>query len=961
MRAKVFTVAVVLVMVVHGTIFALPLRDRQTVTETPTAEEWYSRGIQYYNQGNYERTIECFLEVKNIYERTLGTDHPDYATSLNNLGLIYDSMGDYAQAEWYYREAKSICERVLGTNHLSYATSLNNMGLLYKNMGDYVQAERYYRESLSIIEHLLGKDHPSYTTLLNNLGAFYQNIGDYAQAERYYRESLSIREHILSANHPSYATSLNNLGSLYNNMGDYIQAERYYLESHSIIESVLSKDHPNYAASLNNLGVLYSGMGDYARAERYYLEALSIDKRVLGKDHPAYADSLNNLGVLYNDMGDYVQAEQYHLEALSIRERILGTDHPDYADSLDNLGVLYNDMGDYVQAEWYSREALSILEHVLGKDHPSYIISLDNMYTLYLAKREYAQAVPIKQEVYRLKTNQVNTNFSFLSEQQRDAYWNANSGSFEGTYSLSWYYPAPESNILNYDNALFSKGLLLRTTNAVRNAINASGDDVLIAQFEELGRLRQQISALRQSGGNETYIQSLEAQAEALDKSLTQSSATFREFQTDLAVSWQNVRDSLRPNEAAIEFVSFRIYDQRWTNTTQYAALVLRPGMDAPVWVPLCEEGTLKEIFGKLDELKLNWIWSDDELQKAQIYLLYDEHGPALYDAIWRPLEDALQGVTTVFYSPSGLLNKIAFNAIPVEDDSRLMDVYDLNLVSSTREVVYRQNSTAQLPRSAVIYGGLLYNLPEDRMRQEALAYQDQGTQISSALPVNITRGGPWNYLVHTTIESNNIYRQLNDSNIPAVLYNAASGNKESFKSLDSRRIGIIHLATHGFFQNDIERNYEERERLQRLGGGNRAVENPLMRSGLILAGGNNAWTGNPVEGIENGILFADDVARMNLSGAELVVLSACETGLGEVDNSEGVFGLQRAFKLAGAETLVMSLWGVADEESSELMTSFYNNWLSGMSKQQAFKEAQRQIRSRYPEPYFWAAFVIMD
>ena len=931
-------------------------------------------GHLYSSMGDYARAERYYLEASSIYETKLGKDHPNYATSLNNLGALYHSIGDYAQAELYYLEGLRIRGRILGTSHPDYATLLHNLGALYSNMGDYAKAERYYMEAAGIWEKVLGKDHPSFATSLDKLGGLYSSMGDLAQAERYYLEAAGIREKALGKDHPSYATSLNNLGVFYCDIGDYTRAEPYYLEALNIYEKALGKDNPDYSLSLNNLGVLYSRLGDYANtedkrlefytnAEFYLLEAADIREKTLGKDHPDFAILLNSLGTLYYSMGDYNQTERYFLEGLSVTERALGKDHPDYAMSLNNLGALYNSLGDYAQAERYHLEALSIRGRVLGTGHPDYVSSLDHIYGLFLAKREYIQAIPFKQEAYQLNTEQVNRNFSFLSEQQRNAYWNANAGSFETTYSLSWHYPVPESNALSYENALFSKGLLLRTTNAVRDAIFSSGDDALIAQFEELGQLRRQISAMRQSGGNEEYIQSLEQQAEALDKSLTQSSTVFREFRTDLAVGWQNVRDSLQPNEAAIEFVSFRIYDQRWTNTPQYAALVLRPGMDSPVWIPLCEESTLKEIFGKLDELKLSWTGPDNELQQAQIRLLYDEYGPALYNAVWRPLEEVLQGVTTVYYSPSGLLNKVSFSAIPVGDDSRLMDVYNLNMVSSTREVVYRQNNAAQLPRSAVVYGGLLYDLTEDRMRQEALAYQNQGTQISSALPQNFTRGGTWSYLFYTSTESNSIHRQLNDSNISAVLYNAARGNKESFKSLDGMRTGIIHLATHGFFQNDIERNYEEQERLRQLGGGNRAVENPLMRSGLILAGGNNAWSGSPVEGIENGILFADDVARMNLLGAEIVVLSACETGLGEVDNSEGVFGLQRAFKLAGAQTLVMSLWEVSDDATTTLMEQFYRNWLGGKSKQEAMKEAQRVLRAdpRYESPFYWAAFVVMD
>ena len=934
----------------------------------------------FNSREDYALAIQHYLELSGIQGQVLGKDHPYYTIWLSNLGNLYYAIDDYAQAERYFLEALSIREKTLGKDHPDYASSLNdlrnyaarrdNLGNLYQQMGVYVDAELHYLDALNIREKVLGIDHPDYATSLNYLGGLYLNMGDYARAERNFLEALSIWERTFGKDHPDYAASLGNLGVFYHEMGDYAQAEHYFLEALRIYELAPDKDETDYVTLLNNLGSVYGTMGDYDQAAQYLLEAVAILREAPVEDQMSMIETLRSLGGLFHNMGNYAMAERCYLEALSIREEVVSIDLLDsatmevinqllsefldgflhYAGLLSDLGAVYRDMGDYTQAERYYLEAINIEEKRLGKDHPEYISSLDNVYRLYLAIKEYNRAVPFKQEAYQLNTDQVNRNFSFLSEQQRIVYWNKNAGSFELTYSLSWHYPVPESNALNYDNALFSKGLLLRTTNAIRDSIYSSGDNALIAQFEELGRMRQQISALRQSGGNEAYTQSLEQQAEALDKSLTQSSAAFREFQADLALGWQDVRDSLRSNEAAIEFVSFRIYDQKWTNITQYAAMVLRPGMDAPAWVPLCEEGTLAELFGMLSKKE----------PQEQARILYDEHGPALYDAIWRPLESYLEGVTAVYYSPSGLLHKVAFSAVPA-GNSRLIDVYDLNLVSSTREVAHRQSNAAQLPRSAVVYGGLLYDLNEERMRQEALAYQNQGTWISSTVPMNTTRGGTWNYLYHTSTESTSIYRQLTGGNISAVLYNAARGNKESFKSLDGKKTGILHLATHGFFLDDIAENHEERERLQRLGGGNSAVENPLMRSGLILAGGNNAWGGNPVEGIENGILFADDVARMNLLGTELVVLSACETGLGEVTNGEGVFGLQRAFKLAGTQTLVMSLWEVADRASSELMASFYQYWLSGMGKQEAFKEAQRQIRRRYPEPYFWAAFVMMD
>jgi CHAT domain-containing protein len=552
-----------------------------------------------------------------------------------------------------------------------------------------------------------------------------------------------------------------------------------------------------------------------------------------------------------------------------------------------------------------------------------------------------------------------------MSERQRGLYFNTVSSYFQTGYSLSQLYPVATVNGVNYNNTLFTKGLLLRTTTAVREAVYSSGDASLIKQYEQLGSLRQQISQLQQrEDADRAYLQSLEDRADNLDKILTQASAAYLELKEDMAMQWEDVQRHLQLGEAALEFVSFLFRDnEEKTNGVVYAALVLRRGMEAPAWVPLCEETVLDDIFRE----------ADGKSPREQISLLYDTKGRDLYAAVWQPLENLLEGVTSVYYSPSGLLHKVSFNAIPA-GDLRLTDKYELNLVSSTREVVYLKNKTAETSagvaagsRSAVVYGGLRYDIDENTMRDEALAYNLPETEkrIIAALPASLSRGGRggWGYLIGTERERSAVQGMLTANGVPHVVYSGAGGNEESFKALNGGRRSVIHLATHGFFIEDIEKSNDDRELLQRVGGGQRAFENPLLRSGLILAGGNRAWANDPVDGVEDGILFADEVARINLLGAELVVLSACETGLGDLNNSEGVFGLQRAFKLAGAETIVMSLWEVDDRATVMLMEQFYRNWLSGKSKQEAMKDAQRSLRAegRFAPPYFWAAFVLMD
>jgi CHAT domain-containing protein/Flp pilus assembly protein TadD len=913
-------------------------------------------GSSYYDMRDYAKAEPCFLEAKTIREQALGKNHLHYASSLNDLGYLYSVMGDYAKAIPYYLEAKSIYEQALGKNHPDYATSLNDLGYMYSKMGDYAKAESYHLEAKNIREQVLGKNHPSYATSLNNLGSLYQNMGDYAKAEPCFLEAKTIREQVLGKNHPSYATSLNNLGSLYQDMGDYAKAESYYLEAKKIDEQALGKNHPDYATSLNNLGSLYKDIGDYTEAEQYYLEAKAIREQSLGKNHPDYGASLNNLGFLYHFMGDYANAEQYYLEAKAISEQVFGKNHPDYAISLNNMGGLYQNMGDYAKAESYYLEAKAVWEQTLGKNHPDYASSLNNLGLFYSDIEDYVKTEAYNIELCELRINLINQNFSFMSEQQRSSYLKTVSGGFEASYSLSRLYPVESVNGQNYTNTLFTKGLLLRTTNAIRDAIYSSGDAALIAQFEQLGGLRRQISALQQKeDANEAYLQSLEEQADALDKALTAASSAFRDLKADMAMQWQEVRDSLQPDEAAIEFVSFQVYDKKWTGIVHYAALVLKAGSTAPVWVPLFNEGELQEILGR----------AGGRRSSDQAHILYTIFGQELFNTVWKPLEQELTGVKTIYYSPSGLLHKIAFNALPADNSAneRLIDKYNLNLVSSTREIVHLNRSSAETTQitSAVLYGGLDYNADENKMRTAASSYKNGAgvPAIAFVLPAGVTRGGMWNVLPATREEALNIRGYLAGKKIPTTLYMDSLGNEESFKQLDGAKTGLIHLATHGFFLADVERKHDDREQTRSTV---RAAENPLLRSGLLLAGGNHAWTNNPVEGVEDGVLYADEITGINLLGAKLVVMSACQTGLGDVNNGEGVFGLQRAFKLAGVETLIMSLWEVDDAATAKLMSVFYQEWLfSGKAKQEAFKEAQHQVRAEYPEPFYWAAFVMMD
>jgi CHAT domain-containing protein len=856
-------------------------------------------------KGTIDHDEFFYREKVEFLRKMAATENDAYAAALHNLASYYYRTGDYANAEKNYLEAKDTWERIHGSKDHNYAVTVNDLGMMWRVRGDYEKAEQFYLEAKAIWEGIPEREDRVYAAVLNNLGAMYLGIGDYEKAEVYLFEAKNLWEKTNNIKHADYANALNNLGIVFADKGSYAEAEKYYLAARDVRSRTVGKKHPDYAQSLNNLGVLYEsidGPNNYTRAEKYYLDAQSIWEKTVGKEHPEYANTLDHLGTLYAAIGEYTKSEAGLLESKNIRERVLGVTHPDYAVSLNHLSFLYQDMMDYEKAKLYKQMTV---EHGM---------------------------------------NLINRNFSFLPEQQRSLYWDTIARDFEGSYSLSWLHSDALINGLNYDNTLFVRGLLLRTTTAVRDVIYSSKDAELINQYEQLSILRQQISLeQKKNDTNKEYIQRLETQANDLDKALTQASGALRDIKADMVLKWQDVRDHLKEDEAAVEFVSFQLYDKTWTGKIFYAALVLYPGIEFPEWIPLCEEPDLQRM---LETRGSNTI--------SKVNNIYNGNGYELYRMIWQPMDAKLKNIKTVYYSPAGLLNKISHTALPIDEwkNVLLTDKYNLYMVSSTREIVRRNTgkASASMPASAVVYGGLQYNLDKTAAAEK--------TSDSSARG---TRGTAWDELPFTREEALRIHGYLEDKMITNTLFVDSLGNEESFKNLNSGETDLIHLATHGFFLADIDRQSEDRKLVQRLGGGAKALENPLLYSGLILAGGNHAWTTETPEGIEDGILTADEISRLNLTNARLVVLSACQTGLGEVKNSEGVFGLQRAFKLAGVETLIMSLWEVDDSATKNLMDAFYQQWLSGKSKQEAFKEAQQQIRGENPQPYYWAAFVMMD
>lgn len=878
----------------------------------------------------------------------------DYASSLNNAGARYHENGDYAKAELLYLRALRVNKIALGVNHPDYALCLNNLGLLYNDIGDYTKAEQYYLQAYKVYSNATEGNEADYASLLNNLGNLYKNTGDYAKAEQYYLQSLEMVETTSGENQVAYASSLNNLGNLYRNIGDYTKAEKCYLRSLEIIKSVLGENHPDYASLLNNLGNLYRYSKDYPKAKQCFLQSLEIIQTALGENHFAYASSLNNLGLLYCDIRDYSSAEQCYLQASDIYKTILGENHPNYAISLDNLGNLYRANHHPSKAESYYLQSLEIIQTALGENHPDYAFVLNDIGILYCNAGDYAKA-----ESYLLRAQEISKycflqSLNYMSEQQRNSYWNTIKNKYESVYPAFIYrYQTQKPSISSfaYNNELFTKGLLLNSSNAIRLSITESKDTALIRQWNELTTIKQKMIVIGEKNSQSQYLVQLRQDAEQLEKTITRSSAAYRENMRQWNITWDSVLSALRPKQVAIEFMRVPLHE----DSTMYCALLLRDTYSYPLVIPLFEEN---EVAGRVHN--------------------YNGYGKQLSQVVWSKVQPYINRGDEVFFAPTGVLYQLAIENLPYDENHTMSDIYNMVRVSSTREIVLRSDKRKY--QTAILYGDINYSLSDTSVM---FANAARNRSIAANLP-------------GTKAEIDAIQPILQNKQIEVTMYSQDTACEESFKALTSKHPSIIHVATHGFFWDDAQAR-KERYFTQRRGVvyENQSID-PLGRCGILFTGANVALSGHSntlPKGVDDGILTAKEISTLDFRSTDIVVLSACETGLGEI-SGEGVFGLQRAFKMAGAKTILMSLWRVDDDATQRLMIAFYRHLCSGQSKRQAFRKAQQEVRNYtvsetrtsaspvtrtkskdksrsstsetvttqpYRSPYFWAGFILLD
>ncbi len=933
----------------------------------------------YQAMGAYFMAEPLNLEAVSTSERVLGNSHPEYINSLNNLAILYYDMANYEKAEGIFIRLMNLRKEIFGEEHPEFSASLNNLALLYETMGNYSAAEPLYLQSREIIEKTLGKEHPDYVLSLANLANLYWHWADFNRSERYQLEAKAILEKTLGPEHPDYAHCLNSLGTLYQSLGNFEKAEECFVGSLRIREISLGRKHPDYAFGLYGLATLYKAKGDVQKSEKLYLDALVIMEEVFGKEHPNYALGLTNLAGLYADVGKNLEAEKLYREMMVVQEKALGKEHPDYVSNLNCLADLLAGMKRYDEAEIIYREVIQIRKKVLGPEHPDYAVSLKSQAMVFEKTDRLVESEKLLEEYFSIVNSNLNKSVSFLSEQELYNYVTLDKdadilGSFL-CERLSGNRSAGMLPELFYNQALFQKGFLIQAVSSYKNRVVKDSEAAKVNdELKAYRRLLARAYTVPMNDRDSVLIDQLEDNANQAEKKLARMVAGYADAARQ--VKWQDVKNALvkisTANNitcAALEFVQFKMSKTGNRGDLAYGVLLIHPAWERPEFIYLFNQSKLDSILlqGRNLVERTNFLYATRGVvpdEKGQFFSI------DLFNLIWKPVRDKLTGTSTVFVSSAGRLNQINLGAIPSDDDRVMSEKFKLFHLSSTRQLCTTEPfySDAQ---GAVLFGGIQYELDSKAIQEvsDKVQNMDKNPMVTSgslSYANASLRGTTWTYLPGTEQEISSVGKILQDNGFSTDVFRHFDATEEVFRKIglnNSSSPRILHIATHGYFFPDPD------TRSDPFGSDLtdpvfRQSDNPLIRSGLILAGGNHAWkTGKPwKEGMEDGILTAYEISQMDLSNTELVVLSACETGLGDIQGNEGVYGLQRAFRIAGVKYIIMSLWQVPDKQTSLLMTTFYKKWLEErLTIPDAFHAAQKQLRDSGLEAYYWAGFVLVE
>ncbi|MCS6886198.1 MAG: tetratricopeptide repeat protein [Acidobacteriota bacterium] len=942
----------------------------------------------YSAKGNYEQAEKLHKQALIIREKTLGLHHELTILSMMNLAKLFSMKGNYEQAEQYATQALRNCEEFLESiknkpTHIKNirnvkATALNELAVINYHRGfyskskaealfqlafqtaleirqqhtpalshqpnttqtvridpaqltaqlsnnliavciarsDYTKAALYAAEAVKLYEQTFGKEHPQTGLLLNNVAMIFFNKGDYSKAEENYLAALEIYSKTFGMDNINTALVTKNLAALYIDRGDYIKAENFIQQTLNIYEKTLSKTHQDYILLLNNLAMLFHAQKQFDKANTLLSEALQLCRQSLGSEHPLTATVLNNLAYAIVHKADPDTAEPYATEAFEIRKRVLGDNHSETAIALNTLAAIYFKQGKYNKAEDTFKKALHIQEELVEADHPRTIRILNSLSTVYRAMGQLDQALAYKELADMHRENNLSIILKTGSERQKFEYLQLSSEELDQTISLN-IVSLPndlKATQLALTSILRRKGRALDAMIDAYSAIRSRGSKQDLEILNKLTDARAKYVTLTMNAQNKQQAKAMLQQIESLEEEISRRSIEVK-LQT-APVTLTAVQQAIPQGTTLIEYIAYTQIDDKAQNRVRKYAAYCLDNTHSPKVIDLADR---ELIDAAVEQFRLALHDRKKDARPA---------AKQLYKLIFAPVQTLLGKHRRLLISPDAALNLVPFEALVDDHSKYLVQSYDISYLTSGRDLL-RFTSRIQSESAPVIIA-------------------DPEFGIGSGPRIGSEEFEPLQRLTGTAKEAG-FLTQLLDTH---KLLKGEAATKCALAEI--RRPSLLHIATHGFF---LYKQQTAQQSGSRLAVRKTQVKdpvnesNPLLLSGLFLAGANKS---------SDGVMTALEIAGLDLWGTALVVLSACDSGLGKIQEGEGVYGLRRALVLAGAQAQIISLWMVSDEGTSELMKLYYRNLFAGKDKLSSLRKARLALlrTKRYNHPYYWASFI---
>lgn len=907
----------------------------------------------HQEKGDYGTAADLFTQAMGAYKESLGDRHERYLECKNNLAMAYFGQGWNKRAEVELNETLHQYNEILGEHHPNTLRVMDNLGTVYRVSGKFDQAEELLQKVLVLRVDSLGKGHLDTLVTINNLALLYQAMGLYDKAEMHYSEVLTGRRARLGSNSPDTAVALHNLAFLYTAQGRVVEARDYYTESLDVLTSTVGEKHPDTLHAMANLANLYLDMGDLKVAEELIPKVLRLRTEALGEHHPDTILSLNSYSMLQMELHGDQQAVETAEKVVDASILAYGMEHPTTLVAKNNLAFLYQHFNRFNQAETLYKEVLKSRLRVLGEVHPDTLLSRFNVAELYLETGRNGLAFEQLKKHFHSSNAYLQKIIWGAGEDTRQAYIDQQHDERNLYLSLFSQLSTDASLVEFWNVSLTRKGRLqsiasqvIAITNMLKNEDPELKD--ILARFNEARSALASLTFTETDSWRDR--ETLRKELNELERLL---GAKAKEQQAvDEEIRPETVQSALGGDEVLIDFLIFNKVNlkQLDTEARQIYAVVVAPGEK----LRLIHLGPLRPVTSLVKNYRKTMnptSGGSRGFQSNERRQTLEKAAKDLHDLLWRPLQPFLAGKNKVFLVPDGILNLLPFKALLDDEGDYLLNTYSIVRLNSARDLIKKKQQVS-IGESAVFSNPDYINTLD----------QTPGVTRGIAIKTSELWFTP---LPGTAAEGEQVMALMQGGKRSVKLFTQQVARESSLMALDSPP--ILHLATHGYYLEDISRNkgLGAQHSIQRLDSGKLGVanvENPLARSGLALYNANLGVRGQKLTDGTDGLLSALEVLNLKLAGTQLVVLSACETGVGEVQTGEGVYSLNRAFQEAGAKSVLSTLWPISDQGTMRLMEDFYSRVLDDISPQQALQLSQQDFQKDelFRDPFFWAPFVMV-